>query len=86
LWNGGSVGTGIDAGRHNASAPLAALLHESFAALGSTDPELHASLAAHATVGKVADYLWAGEQPTRAELDRITQFCIAAATPRPRKR
>jgi AcrR family transcriptional regulator len=86
LWNGGSVGTGIDAGRHNASAPLGALLHESFAALGSTDPELHASLAAHATVGKVADYLWAGEQPTRAELDRITQFCIAAATPRPRKR
>jgi AcrR family transcriptional regulator len=86
LWNGSGIGTGINADRHNASTPLGVLLHEPFIALGCADPELHASLVTHATLGKVSDYLWAGTQPTRAELDRITQFCITAATPRPRKR
>jgi AcrR family transcriptional regulator len=82
LWNGNGVGDGADANRHNATPPLATLLHEPFSALGSTDPELHASLVSHAILGKVSDYLWAGKPPTRAELDRIVQFCIDAATPR----
>ena len=82
LWNGGGLGRGINGGRHNPSAPLADLLHEPFHALGSTDPELHASLVAHAMLGKMSDYLWAGRQPTRGELDRLTDFCISAATPR----
>jgi len=86
LWNGSSIGTGVTAGRHNASVPLAALLHEPFAALGSTTPELDASLVAHATLGKVADYLWARERPARDEIEHITAFCIKAATPRPAKR
>ena len=38
LWNGGSVGGGLAAGRHFASSPLASLLHEPFAALGSDAP------------------------------------------------
>ena len=82
LWNGSSVGTGVRAGRHNASIPLAALLHEPFAALGSTTPEMDASLVAHATLGKVADYLWARRRPARDEIEHITEFCITAATPR----
>jgi AcrR family transcriptional regulator len=86
LWNGSSVGTGVTAGRHNASIPLAALLHEPFAALGSTTPEMDASLVAHATLGKVSDYLWAGKRPTRDEIEHITEFCIDAASPRPAKR
>ena len=81
LWNGSSIGTGVTAGRHNASVPLAALLHEPFAALGSADPELDASLVAHATLGKVADYLWARARPSRAETEHITRFCIGVATP-----
>jgi len=80
LWNGGSVGTGSAAGRHFASAPLAALLHESFTALGSTTPELDASLVAHATLGKLADCLWQRVQPSRAEIDRVTAFCLGAVT------
>ncbi len=36
LWNGGSADAGLAAGRHFASAPLATLLAEPFAALGST--------------------------------------------------
>ena len=86
VWNGSSVGTGMTAGRHNSSTPLAALLHEPFAALGSTTPEIHASLVAHAALGKVSDHLWAGTSPTREEMDVITRFCIDAATARRRGR
>jgi AcrR family transcriptional regulator len=86
LWNGSSVGSGVTAGRHNASIPLAALLHEPLAALGSATPELDASLVAHAALGKVSDHLWAGTRPNRDEIEHITEFCIDAATPRPVKR
>jgi AcrR family transcriptional regulator len=79
LWNGSSVGGGIPAGRHNASIPLAALLHPPFAALGNTTPEMDASLVAHATLGKVSDYLWSGKRPTRYEIEHLSQFCINAA-------
>jgi AcrR family transcriptional regulator len=78
LWNGGSTGDGVAAGRHPSTATLATLLHEPFTTLGSTDPELDASLAAHAVQGKLADHLWAGTRPTRAEADHITAFCLAA--------
>ena len=81
LWNGSSIGTGVTAGRHNASVPLAALLHEPFGALGSVDPETDASLVAHATLGKVADHLWARTRPSRTETEHITRFCLRAATP-----
>jgi AcrR family transcriptional regulator len=83
LWNGSSIGTGVSAGRHNASLPLAALLHEPFAALGSTRPEMDASLVAHATLGKVADYLWARQRPTREDVEHITAFGIRVATTHP---
>jgi AcrR family transcriptional regulator len=86
LWNGSSIGTGVTAGRHSASVPLAALLLEPFAALGSTTPELDACLVAHATLGKVADYLWARTRPGRGEIEHITEFCIRVATPLSAKR
>jgi AcrR family transcriptional regulator len=79
LWNGSSVGTGSPAGRHNASIPLAALLHQPFVALGCAYPETTASLTAHAVLGKVSDYLWAGKRPAKEEIDHITDFCICAA-------
>jgi AcrR family transcriptional regulator len=81
LWNGSSVDGGVAAGRHFASAPLATLLHAPFAAMGSEAPDVDAALAAHATLGRLADYLWQGRQPTRAEVNRITQFCLRAITP-----
>ncbi len=86
LWNGTSVGAGVTAGRYDASVPLGALLVEPFAALGSSTPEMDASLAAHATLGKVSDYLWAGTRPQRDEIERITEFCIGTAVPRPTTR
>lgn len=80
LWNGGSVGDGLASGRHFASAPLAALLEEPFAALGSDDPRLDASLAAHATLGRLADHLWQHTTPDSEEIDVITVFCLRAVT------
>jgi AcrR family transcriptional regulator len=81
LWNGISTGAGISAENYNASVPLGALLHEPYLALGNGTPELDASLAAHATLGKMSDHLWAGTRPDRDEIEHITAFCIAAALP-----
>jgi AcrR family transcriptional regulator len=80
LWNGSSVGGGQAAGRHFASAPLGSLLHEPFAALGSDAPVTDAALAAHATLGMLSDCLWRKAQPTQAEVDRVTTFCLRAAS------
>jgi len=78
LWNGGSIGESFASGRHSASVPLAALLHGPFADLGSANPEMDASLAAHATLGKISDYLWQRSAPSTAEVDHITEFCLRA--------
>ncbi len=80
LWNASALGGGPAAGRHFAAAPLSALLHGPFAALGSTAPELDAALAAHATLGLLSDCLWRQIQPNRAEVERVTSFCLKAAS------
>ena len=85
LWNGGSAAGGLAAGRHFASSPLASLLEKPFAALGSDAPELDATLAAHATLGTLSDLLWRRAEPTRADIDRVTNFCVRAVSPTPRR-
>ena len=77
LWNGGSVGIEQASGRHFASAPLAGLLHEPLAVLGSDNAELHSRLAAHATLGMLADHLWQQTTATRREIEEITAFCLS---------
>jgi AcrR family transcriptional regulator len=79
LWNGGTVGGG---GRHNAGDPVGALLHQPFAALGSENPEMDASLVAHAALGQVSDYLWAEKTPTGEEIEYVVAFCLGVATHR----
>jgi AcrR family transcriptional regulator len=78
LWNGGTAAGGPAAGRHFASSPLASLLEKPFAALGSDAPELDATLAAHATLGTLSDLLWRRVEPTPADVDRVTIFCLRA--------
>lgn len=78
LWNGDSLGDGHAAGRPSTKGPLATLLREPFAELGSADPDLDASLAAHGVVGKLSDYLWGHVQPTSAEIDHVADYCLAA--------
>jgi AcrR family transcriptional regulator len=80
LWNGGSVGEALPSGRPSAAAPLATLLHEPFAALGSAAPELDASFAAHAVVGLLSDYLWRRVRPRPADIDHVADGCLAVAT------
>jgi AcrR family transcriptional regulator len=78
LWNAGNVGGGVASGRHFASSPLATLLGEPFAAMGSVAPELDAALVAHAVLGTLSDHLWQGTRPTPMEVDHIHAFCLAA--------
>jgi AcrR family transcriptional regulator len=80
LWNGGSVGEGLPSGRPSASRPLATLLREPFAELGSADPDLDASLAAHAVVGNLSDDLWNRARPSQAAIDHVADVCLAIAT------
>jgi AcrR family transcriptional regulator len=79
----GSAGGGGDlySGRYPASAPLATLLHEPLAELGSAQPELDALLLAHAILGRLTDHLRQRAQPTRAELDHLVELCLRAAEP-----
>ena len=80
LWNAGSLGEGSASGPPSASAPLAALVVAPFEALGSTEPDLAASLAAHAVVGKLSDYLWQRTRPTSADTRHIVACCLALAS------
>jgi AcrR family transcriptional regulator len=83
LWNGDAVGEG-PTDRPTTSRLLAPLL-DPFAALGSADPDLDASLAANATVGIMTDYLWGRVRPTAADIAHVTEFCLAAVTARGRR-
>jgi AcrR family transcriptional regulator len=74
LWNAGALPVGPAAAR----TPLAELLHEPFAELGSADPALDASLVTHALVGLLGDLLWRRASATPAEVDHLQAFCLAA--------
>jgi AcrR family transcriptional regulator len=84
LWNAGGLGEGLASGRSSANPSLASLLRQPFAELGSANPDLDASLAAHATVGVLSDHLWRRVPPSRTEIDHVVEFCVAAVTPRRR--
>ncbi len=78
LWNAGGVGEGLASGHSSMNEPLAELLCAPFAALDSTAPELDASLACYATIGKLSDYLRRGVRPTRREIQHVVAFCLHA--------
>ncbi|MFW0793869.1 helix-turn-helix domain-containing protein [Gordonia sp. CPCC 205515] len=71
LWNVGAVDAGIMTTPPSVGARLAELLHQPFAELGCTEPTLEAQLAAHATLGVLADHLWRQCQPTSDVVDRV---------------
>ena len=78
LWNGRSLSERVGAQRASPAAALATLLHEPFAALGSTDPSGDATLVAHAAIGLLSDLLWQRARPTPAQVDHLVDFCLAA--------
>jgi AcrR family transcriptional regulator len=81
MWNAGSMGEEIMSSPPSVAGRLASLVRDTFAELGSADPEFDASLAAHATIGKLSDYLWRQMRPTESDVDRITAFCLRIRTP-----
>ncbi len=78
LTGSGGAGTELHSGRYPASAPLATLLHEPLAELGSAAPDLDALVLAHAILGRLTDHLRQRTQPTRAELDHLVELCLRA--------
>jgi len=82
LWNGGRISDSLGANRPSQTAPLATLLREPFAELGSAHPDADAALAAHGAVGVLSDFLWQRSRPTRADIDHIVEFCLAAVSAR----
>ncbi|MEU6642846.1 helix-turn-helix domain-containing protein [Saccharomonospora sp. NPDC046836] len=81
LWNAVGLRNSGDSAPLAPSGRLAVLLHGPFADLGSGDPAFDASLAAHATFGTLADYVWQRAEPSKADIDRITAFCLRTVGP-----
>ncbi len=80
LWNAGSGGDGLASGHSSMNPSLAPLLHEPFAALGSADPALDASLATNATMGLLSDCLLRRVSPSRDEIAHVASFCLRAVS------
>lgn len=79
FWN--SEGIPDRPSRVSARAPLAALVEEPFALLGSQDPVLDATLAAHVLVGRLSDHLYTGSRPTPDEADHLATFLLRGTAP-----
>ena len=78
LWNSGSGGGGLTSGHYSINPPLAELLQQPFAGLGSAHPELDAALASHATVGRMSECLLGRVRPSAAEITSVADFCLRA--------
>ncbi len=74
-----NLNTAIPTGNHALRIPLAELLGEPFAALGSPDPALDAELVTHAITNRVAGHLWSGTSPSAEETDYLVAFCLTVA-------
>jgi AcrR family transcriptional regulator len=79
LAGSGGGGADLHSGRYPASAPLATLLREPLAELGSGDPELDSLLLAHTVLGRLTDHLRLRTQPSRGELDHLVEVCLRVA-------
>jgi AcrR family transcriptional regulator len=79
LANRSNLNSSIPAGDHAAKIPFAELLHEPFATLGSTVPELDAELVTHAVLGRLSGHLRARTRATTYEKARLTRFCLTTA-------
>jgi AcrR family transcriptional regulator len=82
LWNSGTTG-GLASGSPTVDPWLSAPLVEPLASLGSCQPELDASLVAHATVGRLSDCLVRRVRPSKDEIDRVVGFCLCGVAGSP---
>lgn len=80
MWNAQTVGEGFLAGPPSIAGLLADLFRTPFTELGSAAPDLDATLAAHATVGLLADHLWRRTPPTGADVEHVIRFRLRTVT------
>ncbi len=81
LWNGGSAGGGLAAGRHFASAPAGLPAARAVRrARAATRPSSTPRWPRTPRSGLLSDCLWRQVQPTRAEVERVATFCLRAVT------
>lgn len=78
LWNAGGIGQSSPLEGRTLYEPLAGLLRNPLAQLGSERPELDASFLTHGVVGLLADYLQRGDRPRRSDVDHVVVQCLAA--------
>jgi AcrR family transcriptional regulator len=81
LWNGARVGDHARPDAVVSYQPLAQLIVEPIARLGSADPVRDAAVVAHATMGLMRRFLWQLAIPTRADIAHLVRFCTAAVQP-----
>jgi AcrR family transcriptional regulator len=74
-------GDGLGVGHPSMNDPLASLLVTPFGELGSAEPELDASLVAHAVIGQLSDHLHQNTRPSKAVIARVVAFAVATARP-----
>lgn len=77
IWNGGRA---VDRFRDVASlsyAPLTELLVAPLTELGSADPSRDAAVIGQAAMGRMQEFLWRREPPSRRDVDHVARFCLA---------
>jgi AcrR family transcriptional regulator len=80
LGTSSSLNTAIPTGDHTRTRqPLAELLQEPFAALGSPDPAFDAELVTHAVTNRIAGHLYEHTRPSADEADYLLAFCLSTA-------
>lgn len=80
LWNGGRISDRFRSEDATGYGPLAALLEEPLAALGSPDPRRDAGAVCHAVMGRMNEFLWRREAPSPQDVDHLVAFALAAVS------
>ena len=83
MWNGGHVGDRSRPGVDVTYGLFADLIAGPVEALGSTDPARDAAVIAQAAMGRMHDFLWRSDTPTRADISHLVRFCTAAVQAAP---
>ena len=81
LWNGGRVGEHSWTEAVTGYAALSELIVEPIASLGCPDPERDAAASAHATMGRMREFLWKYTTPTAADIANLVRYCTRAVQP-----
>ena len=83
MWNGSHVGDRSRPGVAATDGLLVDLIVGPIEALGSGEPGRDAAVVTHAAMGRMREFLWRSETPTRSDIAHLVRFCTAAVRPVP---